>query len=1602
MKQALNLSEKLYIKEGSNEINPRYKNYGKIMKLLKNQIDKMMVYDIKRVDKRFNISHLVPTEQGVFVGDEAGRIYNLIESSFSNFVTTHKMRISSMYIDLTKKILITASESKDIKITDTVNYSTKMYLTDIPAIVRCITLDTESDILFAGLDNGYVISYNIVDGETNLILMCNSSNTPISSVSLNADKSVLFSSDIMGNIYFWDLETPLLMKVIQLSNSSINYILFNHSENSLYVTDYAGKIMVWNIIENRKVFEFGINDIPITKLIICENKSLIIGCNIEGSVILWDLETKGFVKYFRDFQLNGLKDIALSIDESKLYTVGNSDHVENWDFDNNVILTRLYTNEIFDDELYSLAFSTSSKIFCISHTNNVLIYNIKSYNGTAEICEQFFIGNRSKFTSLYIVEELCLMYLGCSDGQVQVWNYETKNYIISYNCAKNPILSLLVVNDHNYLFCGDSKGLLHMWDLKSDTKLAEITDTNKAALKFIFITNDDLYLVIGKEDGIIQLRNIELGNIVYDTSKNQMADFSSYCKASDSDIFYTISDNRFLIQWRIVEETITSKIVLDRQNLDFKNITCDSTGSLLFAVTNDNKIKVYNDNYPLSQNFNVKLSVDVAYVSLTTDTSTLFILANDGSLFYVHLFHKHDFDFFSKTDNVKATCICADDNNAYIGNNNGYIDVWHLSTKDLFIKLKAKSSKVNCLLPSSRGPFLYSGHEDGGIVIWNTENYKFIREIRKQEGGIISMIMNQDQKLLLSAAKDNKIFIWDLKNFSFKYWIETQFEPEKIYLAFEDKYLVTVLTTGQVALYNLAGENIGYIGHRTSTLRSTAISKDGNKIYIAYEEGPIQIWDMSDFEAIGTLYKPKMALQAMNISNDGNRMYLITRNAILSIIDINTRTLIKEINFNESFRCNYIYLSPNNNLLFGLGKRKTLVVDITDNYSYYEKLYIGKALKNYNSTNAESDFLTTLEYVKDHYNSSFVLRTYFNAVFICALFNYQRAIQIIQRKHISTYPQDNDHNQISPIVLALKLRNLNLVQLVLKNIAKYAINFTFSYREIKELLRAKYGFTHKYIKDFVVELKNFTDSTIKVPILSRIDEEVRIEYDLNLFFSEKRFEKMTEPRYLYYKKDTFNFDQALKQVKSNLGKKQDINASSDSVKTNELVSIEKFQYMVKEDKVNNPEKQNKAPWNPTKLYRLNAYYSFKEGSSDSLFFLKNYIESSSSDFILSNWKYIIDYKWHLIYWYLIPPAMLNFSHAVFYSLYLISPGIYSVFLADAIIIGILVLYELVSLSITGREHFNDFYNVLDSIFLSFTAAIFSLTRYFIVEKQETGLIWLKYLQVLTLFMVYYRSVTYLRVIKYFRHIIDMIIGVTGSTISLLIIIGYAIFAFAILFKKSIGSASFILYLKENFYNLHGELMDYEEEGRGITTLGWIVFTANVLFVPLILINFMVAKMNNKYTELESKEKVTSYQEKAKMIMEIEFYFRLRNRVKDYKYFTFIARKASKLRDTEENIDEKIEDNIENLHNKMNEIRKIRRKEIKRAVKRHNDLEHQIKDILMENNQLKNQLSSIKEENLELKNLFLERNNQIESKIGEVNKKLSTLADISTATIRETK
>lgn len=137
------------------------------------------------------------------------------------------------------------------------------------------------------------------------------------------------------------------------------------------------------------------------------------------------------------------------------------------------------------------------------------------------------------------------------------------------------------------------------------------------------------------------------------------------------------------------------------------------------------------------------------------------------------------------------------------------------------------------------------------------------------------------------------------------------------------------------------------------------------------------------------------------------------------------------------------------------------------------------------------------------------------------------------------------------------------------------------------------------------------------------------------------------------------------------------------------------------------------PWKSTYFLRVNGVYSFKEGSSESIKFLQNFINSPEKAFIMSYWNIIIDYKWKKLYRHIIPPASINWLHCLFFTLFMLYSNENFLMYFDIFLIFLMSIYEYFSLQTSGFfVYIKTINNILDLICTVYCFIILLLTKYY--------------------------------------------------------------------------------------------------------------------------------------------------------------------------------------------------------------------------------------------------------------------------------------------------
>ncbi len=105
--------------------------------------------------------------------------------------------------------------------------------------------------------------------------------------------------------------------------------------------------------------------------------------------------------------------------------------------------------------------------------------------------------------------------------------------------------------------------------------------------------------------------------------------------------------------------------------------------------------------------------------------------------------------------------------------------------------------------------------------------------------------------------------------------------------------------------------------------------------------------------------------------------------------------------------------------------------------------------------------------------------------------------------------------------------------------------------------------------------------------------------------------------------------------------------------------------------------------------------------------------------MLSNWRYLIDYKWGKTFKLLIPQTIANWCNSIFFSVFLLNPDRISFMIVNLSFIFILMIYEIISVSYAGLKNYSrSIYNAID-VYIIIAVIAVDIVTYFVENRNNT-------------------------------------------------------------------------------------------------------------------------------------------------------------------------------------------------------------------------------------------------------------------------------------------
>ena len=210
------------------------------------------------------------------------------------------------------------------------------------------------------------------------------------------------------------------------------------------------------------------------------------------------------------------------------------------------------------------------------------------------------------------------------------------------------------------------------------------------------------------------------------------------------------------------------------------------------------------------------------------------------------------------------------------------IDIWEVSTGELFSLPNAHSFNVNSLAISPDGETLASGDSKGVIKIWNLET----RELKKtlSTSSIKSLAISPDGKTLASGNYDATIKLWNLEDFTEQHSLNTgSGRVNSIIFKQNSQLLVSGSEHGTITLWNPQTEEQDSFKGHSDAIVSLDISQDGQKLASGSRDGTVKVWDLGN----------KKLLETYNLSDylDGPIYLTFNANGEILVFSYSSKTI---------------------------------------------------------------------------------------------------------------------------------------------------------------------------------------------------------------------------------------------------------------------------------------------------------------------------------------------------------------------------------------------------------------------------------------------------------------------------------------------------------------------------------------------------------------------------------------------------------------------------------------------------------------------------------------------------------------------------------------
>jgi WD40 repeat protein len=530
----------------------------------------------------------------------------------------------------------------------------------------------------------------------------------IVSSALSSDGNHLATGDYGGQVYVWDLESKLPIKIIDAHTDPVRCVSLSDNGNMLATGCSDSSVIIWDVATGSAIQEIETDSSSERSIELSDNGTLLLTRSIGGPAELWDV---GSGRTLRKF---GRRTVAaaLSGDGSVIATGSYDGAVRIWSAESGEAIS--FVSSLRNLPVTDLELSDEGTVLVIAQENQpVRVFDVETKSETAQL-----IGHTDRDLNVAINADATRIATASRD-RVVIWGVENgSDYgvpIETISKSSNSYVPIEISKDGELLISASSR-TVSIWDIEVGP--TRVINGSDKAVNSIALSSDGAKLAIASQDENLRIWDAESGALL-NTLAGHTASFTSVDFSRDGTRVAVGSTDNSAAIWDI-----------------------ESGARLTTFLGHSGKV------------FAVALSPDGAQLATASEDNTAILWDTDsGRAIFTLSGHAAQITSVTWSSAGDFLITGADDNSA---------KSWNASTGEMVVNFAGHPAPVRSVALSPKGNLLATGSSDGTIKLWETASGELLRTIEvNQSVSNVDFLGTSNRLVAGTVSSKSTVEVWN-------------------------------------------------------------------------------------------------------------------------------------------------------------------------------------------------------------------------------------------------------------------------------------------------------------------------------------------------------------------------------------------------------------------------------------------------------------------------------------------------------------------------------------------------------------------------------------------------------------------------------------------------------------------------------------------------------------------------------------------------------------------------------------------------------------------------------------------------------------------------